>query len=92
MNVQKGSTTIGGRELSIEIGKLATQADGAAFVRYGDTVVLVSACGAKEAREGAAFFPLTCDHRDNFYAAGKIPGGFFKREGRPTEREVLYSP
>ena len=91
MNVQKVSTTIGGRELSIEIGKLATQADGAAFVRYGDTVVLVSACGAKEAREGAQFFPLTCDHRDNFYAAGKIPGGFFKREGKPSEREVLYS-
>ncbi len=91
MNVHKVSTTIGGREFSIEIGKLATQADGAAFVRYGDTIVLVTACGAREAREGADFFPLTCDHRDNFYAAGKIPGGFFKREGKPGEREVLYS-
>jgi polyribonucleotide nucleotidyltransferase len=91
MNVHKVSTTIGGRELSIEIGKLATQADGAAYVRYGDTVVLVTACGAREAREGAAFFPLTCDHRDNFYAAGKIPGGFFKREGKPGDREVLNS-
>ena len=91
MNVHTVSTTIGGRELSIEIGKLATQADGAAFVRYGETAVLVSACGAKVPREGADFFPLTCDHRDNFYAAGKIPGGFFKREGKPSEREVLYS-
>ncbi len=91
MNVHKVSTTIGGREFSIEIGKLATQADGAAFVRYGDTIVLVTACGAREARAGADFFPLTCDHRDNFYAAGKIPGGFFKREGKPGEREVLYS-
>ena len=91
MNVHKVSTEIGGIELSIEIGKLATQADGAAYIRYGETVVLVTACGAKEPREGMAFFPLTCDHRDNFYAAGKIPGGFFKREGRPSEREVLNS-
>ena len=91
MNVHKVSTEIGGIELSIEIGKLATQADGAAYVRYGETVVLVTACGAKEPREGMHFFPLTCDHRDNFYAAGKIPGGFFKREGRPSEREVLNS-
>ena len=91
MNVHKVSTEIGGIELSIEIGKLATQADGAAYVRYGETVVLVTACGAKEPRKGMHFFPLTCDHRDNFYAAGKIPGGFFKREGRPSEREVLNS-
>ena len=91
MNVHKVSTTIGGKELSIEVGKLATQADGAAYIRYGDTVVLVTACGAKEPREGLDFFPLTCDHRDYFYAAGKIPGGFFKREGRPGEQEVLNS-
>ena len=82
---------IGNRELSIEIGKLATQADGAAYIRYGDTIVLVTACGAKEASANAHFFPLTCDHKENFYAAGKIPGGFFKREGRPGEREVLTS-
>lgn len=82
---------VGNRELSIEIGKLATQADGAAYIRYGDTVVLVTACGAKEASANAHFFPLTCDHKENFYAAGKIPGGFFKREGRPGEREVLTS-
>jgi polyribonucleotide nucleotidyltransferase len=82
---------IGERELSIEIGKLAKQADGAAVVRYGDTVVLVTACSAKQPREGLDFFPLTVDYRENFYAAGKIPGGFFKREGKPSEREVLTS-
>ncbi len=91
MNVHKVSRMIGNLELSIETGKLATQADGAAYIRYGDTVVLVTACGAKEASANAHFFPLTCDHRENFYAAGKIPGGFFKREGRPGEREVLTS-
>ena len=91
MNVHKVSRMIGNQELSIEVGKLATQADGAATIRYGDTVLLVTACGAKEANEHAKFFPLTCDHRENFYAAGKIPGGFFKREGRPSEREVLNS-
>ena len=82
---------IGDRELSIEIGKLAKQAQGSALVRYGDTVVLVAACAAKEPREGLDFFPLTVDYRENFYAAGKIPGGFFKREGKPSEREVLNS-
>lgn len=91
MNVHKVSATIGERELSIEVGKLAKQADGAALVRYGETVVLVTACAAKEAREGLDFFPLTVDYRENFYAAGKIPGGFFKREGKPSEREVLNS-
>src|SRR5262249_11832465 len=85
------SATIGERELSIEMGKLAKQADGAAYVRYGDTVVLVTACSAKQPREGLDFFPLTVDYRENFYAAGKIPGGFFKREGKPSEREVLTS-
>jgi len=91
MNVHKVSTMIGERELSIEIGKLAKQAHGSAVVRYGDTVVLVTACAAKEPREGLDFFPLTVDYRENFYAAGKIPGGFFKREGKPSEREVLNS-
>src|SRR3989449_8108604 len=90
MNVHKVSTMIGERELSIEIGKLAKQAQGSALVRYGDTVVLVTACAA-EPREGLNFFPLTVDYRENFYAAGKIPGGFFKREGKPSEREVLNS-
>ncbi len=91
MNVHKVSTMIGERELSIEVGKLAKQAHGSALVRYGDTVVLVTACAAKEPREGLDFFPLTVDYRENFYAAGKIPGGFFKREGKPSEREVLNS-
>ncbi len=90
MNVHKVSTMVGERELSIEIGKLAKQAQGSAVVRYGDTVVLVTACAA-EPREGLDFFPLTVDYRENFYAAGKIPGGFFKREGKPSEREVLNS-
>jgi len=89
MNVHTVSAKIGDRELSIEIGKLAKQADGAAVIRYGDTVLLVTACAAKQAREGLDFFPLTVDYRENFYAAGKIPGGFFKREGKATEREVL---
>src|SRR6266705_3984073 len=91
MNVHKVSTMLGDRELSIEIGKLAKQAHGSALVRYGDTVVLVTACAAKEPREGLDFFPLTVDYRENFYAAGTIPGGFFKREGKPSEREVLNS-
>ena len=91
MNVQKVSATIGGKELSIEMGKLAKQAHGAAVVRYGDTVVLVTAVAADKPREGIDFFPLTVDYRENFYAAGKIPGGFFKREGKPSEREVLNS-
>jgi polyribonucleotide nucleotidyltransferase len=91
MNVHKVSAMIGERELSIEIGKLAKQAHGTALVRYGDTVVLVTACAADKPREGIDFFPLTVDYRENFYAAGKIPGGFFKREGKPSEREVLNS-
>jgi len=90
MNVHKVSTMIGERELSIEIGRLAKQAHGSALVRYGETVVLVTAC-AGNIREGLDFFPLTVDYRENFYAAGKIPGGFFKREGKPSEREVLNS-
>ncbi len=85
------STEIGGLEFSIEMGRLAKQADGAAYVSYGDTVVLVAACAQKESREGVDFFPLTVDYRENTYAAGKIPGGFFKREGRPTEKEILTS-
>jgi polyribonucleotide nucleotidyltransferase len=89
--VYRVSADIGGLEFSIEMGKIAKQADGAAYVSYGDTVVLVSACAAKVGKEGQDFFPLTVDYRENTYAAGKIPGGFFKREGRPTEKEVLTS-
>ncbi len=84
------SIPLGGNTLSIECGKLAKQANGSAFVRYGDTVVLATACST-EPREGIDFFPLTVDYREYNYAAGKIPGGFFKREGRPTEKEILTS-
>lgn len=84
-------TDFGGRPLSIEIGKMAKQANGSAVVRYGDTVVLVTACAAKEAAEGKDFLPLTVNYMEMTYAAGKIPGGFFKREGRPSEKEVLCS-
>ncbi len=87
--IHKASTTIGGREFSIETGKLAKQAHGSVQVRYGDTVVLVTACSNKKPRENADFFPLTVDYRENYYAAGRIPGGFFKREGKPSEKEVL---
>ncbi len=78
-----------GRTLSIEAGRVARAADGAAWVRYGDTVVLVTAVASKQAREGIDFFPLTVDYQERAYAAGKIPGGFFKREGRPHEKETL---
>ena len=80
---------IGGKEITFESGKIAKQADGAVLVRSGDTVVMGTAQGRTEAREGADFFPLTVDVEERMYAAGKIPGGFFKREGRPTERAIL---
>jgi len=82
---------VGGRELTIECGHLAKQADGAVTVRYGDTVVLVTACADRKPKENIDFVPLTVDYRENTYAAGKIPGGFFKREGRPNEKETLTS-
>src|SRR3954468_20638029 len=80
---------LGEREVTFEKGKVAQQADGAVVVRSGDTMVLATAQGRPEAREGADFFPLTVDVEERMYAAGKIPGGFFKREGRPTERAIL---
>ncbi len=80
-----------GRPFSIEVGRMAKQADGAATVRYGETVVLVTAVASSEPREGADFFPLTVDYQERTFAAGKIPGGFFKREGRPSEHEILVS-
>ncbi len=89
--VHKLSVTIGERELTLETGKLAKQAHGAAYVQCGETVVLVTACGEREPKPNLDFLPLTCDYREYTYAAGKIPGGFFKREGRPTEREILVS-
>ena len=83
------SVTVGGQEIVFETGKLAKQADGAVVVRSGDTMVLATAQGRQEAREGQDFFPLTVDVEEKMYAAGKIPGGFFKREGRATERATL---
>src|SRR4029450_10249829 len=83
--------SVGGRTISIETGRLAKQADGAVLVRSGDTVVLVTACAAASPREGIDFLPLTVDYKENTYASGRIPGGFFKREGKPTEKEVLTS-
>ena len=83
------SVTVGDQELTFETGKLAKQADGAVVARAGETVVLATAQGKMETREGADFFPLTVDVEERMYAAGKIPGGFFKREGRPTERAIL---
>ncbi|MGH7775318.1 MAG: polyribonucleotide nucleotidyltransferase, partial [Candidatus Binatia bacterium] len=80
-----------GRALSIEVGRVAKQADGAALVRYGETVVLVTAVAAKDLRADTDFFPLTVDYQEKTFAAGKIPGGFFKREGRPSEKEILTS-
>src|SRR5579862_9343948 len=83
------SVQIGDQEITFETGKLAKQADGAVVVRSGETMVLATAVGRPEAREGADFFPLTVDVEERMYAAGKIPGGFFKREGRATERATL---
>lgn len=80
---------IGGKVLSIETGRVARQADGAALVRYGDTVVLVTSVIGKEPLEEVSFLPLLVEYREKSYAAGRIPGGFFKREGRPTEKEIL---
>ncbi len=82
---------VGGQPLTIETGKLAKQASGSVVVRYGDTMVLVTACYASWEREGLDFLPLTVDYRENTYASGRIPGGFFKREGKPPEKEVLTS-
>src|SRR5947209_8338197 len=80
-----------GSKVSIETGKVAKQANGSVVVRSGDSVVLVTACSAEKPKPGASFFPLTVDYREYTYAAGKIPGGFIKREGRPSEKEVLTS-
>ena len=82
---------LAGRPLQVEIGKLAEQADGACLIRYGETVVLVTAVSSKDPRAGIDFFPLSCDYEERFYAVGKIPGGYIKREGRPTEKAVLTS-
>jgi polyribonucleotide nucleotidyltransferase len=91
VNLHTRDVKIGSHTLSIETGKLAKQADGSVIIRQGDTVVLVTACRASSPREGIDFLPLTVDYRENTYASGRIPGGFFKREGKPPEKEVLTS-
>jgi polyribonucleotide nucleotidyltransferase len=91
VNLQRREIHVGSRTITLETGKLAKQADGAVIVRSGDTVVLVTACRAASAREGIDFLPLTVDYREYTYASGRIPGGFFKREGKPTDKEVLTS-
>jgi polyribonucleotide nucleotidyltransferase len=89
--VFKKEVEIGGKILSIETGRYAKQANGAVMVRYGDTMVLVTAVAAEEAKEDQDFFPLSVEYREKSSAAGKIPGGFFKREGKPSEKEILSS-
>jgi polyribonucleotide nucleotidyltransferase len=87
--VKKIELDFHGRPLTVEVGRVAKQADGAAWVRYGETVVLVTAVAARELKLDTDFFPLTVDYQEKTFAAGKIPGGFFKREGRPSEKEIL---
>ncbi|TAN60331.1 polyribonucleotide nucleotidyltransferase [bacterium] len=89
--IKRYETAFGGRTLSVEIGKMARQAHGSCTVRYGDTIVLVTACRLDKPAASTDFMPLTVNYMEMTYAAGKIPGGFFKREGRPTEKEVLTS-
>ena len=85
----KESIKVGDRELSVEVGRVAKQADGSCVISYGDTMVLCAAVGANSPREGIDFFPLTIEYRESNYAAGRIPGNYFRREGRPNEKEVL---
>ncbi|HEY3168062.1 MAG TPA: polyribonucleotide nucleotidyltransferase [Candidatus Binatia bacterium] len=87
----KESIRVGDRDLTVEVGRVAKQADGSCVIRYGDTMVLCAAVGASSPREGIDFFPLTVEYREAFFAAGRIPGNYFRREGRPNEKEVLTS-
>lgn len=89
--MKKAEIEIRGKKLTLETGKIAKQADGAVVAQFGDTVVLATAVADKNPREGLDFFPLTVDYQEKAYSAGRIPGGFFKREGRPTEKEILTS-
>lgn len=89
--VLSDSIEIGGKRITLETGRIARQADGAVLIRLGETIVLVTAVAEKEPREGVDFLPLTVDYRENNYAAGRIPGNYYRREGRPTEKEVLTS-
>ena len=90
-DIKTVETELGGKTLKLETGRVARQADGAVLATLGETVVLCAVTAAKSVKPGQDFFPLTVDYRENTYAAGKIPGGFFKREGRPNEKEILTS-
>src|ERR1043166_196061 len=90
-NIHRVELDWGGRKLVLETGKIARQADGAVIASYGESTVLATVVSAKEPKEGIDFLPLTCNYQEKFYAAGRIPGGYFKREGRPTEKETLTS-
>jgi len=90
-NIKTKSAAVGGRDLTIETGRIARQADGAVYIRYGDVVLLATACAAKQPLQGANFMPLTVHYQEKTYAAGRFLGGFFKREGRPSKKEVLTS-
>jgi len=90
-NIHRVELDWGGRKLTLETGHMARQADGAVLATYGETTVLATVVAAKAPREGVDFLPLTVDYQEKFYAAGRIPGGYFKREGRPTEKETLVS-
>src|SRR5438552_11435967 len=90
-NIHRVELDWGGRKLTLETGKIARQADGAVVATYGESKLLATVVAAKEPKEGLDFLPLTCNYFEKFYAAGRIPGGYFKREGRPTERETLIS-
>src|SRR6266496_4503914 len=87
----KESIKVGDHDLTVEVGRVAKQADGSCVIRYGDTMVLCAAVGAQTPREGIDFFPLTVEYREAFFAAGRIPGNYFRREGRPNEKEVITS-
>ncbi|MGO9046080.1 MAG: polyribonucleotide nucleotidyltransferase [Xanthobacteraceae bacterium] len=90
-NIHRVQLDWGGRQLTLETGRLARQADGAVFASYGDTTVIATVVAAKTPKEGIDFLPLTCNYQEKYYAAGRIPGGYFKREARPTEKETLVS-
>src|SRR5216117_3803239 len=86
---EKATAPVGDKQIIIETGKIAKQADGSVSVQLGETIVIVAAVAASKAKEGQDFFPLTVDYREKAAAAGRFPGGYFKREGRPTEKEIL---
>src|ERR1700752_663885 len=90
-NIHREELDWGGRKLVLETGKIARQADGAVVAPYGQTTVLATVVAEKQPKAGADFLPLTCNYQEKFYAAGRIPGGYFKREGRPSEKETLVS-